>query len=137
MYISHILPNIFYYICCIPFQLTEICVVAFIASSPHLSFSEFCLHLLIFPSEFLWKRKNHQQLHTPLIYLFISLFMIVRLPPAAFYQDYSLKIVIELLATKFYRKFFAYLTVPLSTIWILTFSSFLSTNIITFMTLCS
>lgn len=137
MYISHILPNIFCYICCIPFQLTEICIVAFIASSPHLSFSEFFLHLLIFPNEFLWKKKT---INNCILHLFTSLsllFMIVRLPPAAFYQDYSLKIVIELLATKFYRKFFAYLTVPLSTIWILTFSSFLSTNIITFMTLCS
>ena len=73
MYISHILPNIFYYICSIPFLLSEICIVAFIASSPHLSFSEFCLHLLIFPKEFFMGKKTHQQLHNPLIYLFISL----------------------------------------------------------------
>lgn len=74
MYISHTLPIIFllYFTALfLFFLLTEICIMAFIICSPYLSFSEFCLNLYFFPVNFLWK--NHQQLHYPLIYLFLSL----------------------------------------------------------------
>lgn len=128
MYISHTLPIIFllYFTALfLFFLLTEICIMAFIVCSPYLSFSEFCLNLFIF-SQWIFYGKT---INNYIIHLFTSLSLLIhciRLPPAAFHQDCPLQDVSELLTTKFYGKFFAYLTVPLGIIWILTFLSFLS-----------